>query len=187
LEKAVKIRSLAQEMGANGVKIQFRPKAVSASPSSQEFGLDYLTPVAYHKYSFKTPKDAEAFQAALKTKLKIKPLSYASDEEVHSLISGPKTVEVRNQELALDAKTKTSLAGAVVKIRMADVAKAVTSRLPGSEKRDDGLKFGVSGGRSSVRWSLYGPNPNGISKTMDRIVGAKFSEMVVEHNHKPKK
>ncbi|MFA6329392.1 MAG: hypothetical protein WCX64_01760 [Candidatus Micrarchaeia archaeon] len=188
MEEAVKIRSLAQELGATGVNILFRPKAVSDSPSSREFGLDYLTPVAYHKYSFNTPKEAGDFQFKLKKDFKIKPFSYAeSDEQVHSVLSGPKTVEVHNQDVALDTKTKSKLAGAVVKIRMADVAKAVSSRLPGSGKRDCGVKFSVRNGRFSTPWSLYGPNPNGIYKTMNRIVGERFSEMVVAHNRKAKK
>ena len=188
MEKAVKIRSLAQEMGATGVKVEFRPKAISESPSSERFELDYWTPVAFHKYSFNTPDAASAFQARLKKDFKIKPGSYAmSDEIVHSILSGTKTVEIYNQGVALDSKTQSKVASAVVKVRMADVAKAVTSRLPGSGKKDYGLKFSVGKGFHSRPWSLFGENPNGIYKTLDRIVGAKFAEMVVEHNHGTKK
>lgn len=184
MENVVKIRSLAHKMGATGVKVGFVPKIVSESPSSEKFDLDYWTPVAYHRYSFNTPKDACAFQARLKADFKINPSSYAkSGENGYSVLFEPKIVEIYNQGIALDAKTQRKVAGAVAKIKAADVAKVVTSRLPGLRKKNDGLKFGLnSKSFFSTPWSLYGPNPNGIYKTLDRIVGAKFAEMVVAQN-----
>lgn len=180
LENAVKIHSLAQELGATGIKVRFRPKTVRELPSSEKPGLDYWTPVAFHKYSFNTPEAASAFQARLKTDFKIKPLSYAgSDEIVHSLLSGPKTVEIHNQGIDLDAKTQSKVAGAVAKIKLADVAKAIACRLPGRKKHYEKPPSFTQGDIMFSPWSLYGENPDGIYPTMNRTVGSKFSEMVV--------